>query len=244
MEAGKTKKITDPMDVWQAYWQASAEALVFEARIQNSATKGDMEKTAARCRCSVSVIERALALDPLEVDIFEARERRKALTKQLVQHYLAVPMHLSIEKGRQTGEDFGEYMGPAMQAMRSMIPRWQLGRAPFANYINPRIKWAFHDYITEGRWNQSVELTDEYAQQEERASESGVEEQLWSKVNALPMAECDIVTRVYRLNQSPEEVAAELRRAGMKGVTKRWIEQEAARAVASLKSFFVAKGEG
>lgn len=233
MEAGKRKKITDPMKLWEAYWRASAEALVYEVR-----PCLDVEKTARRCKVSVMLVEMALALDAAAVDVLAARKRRRQIAAQIVEHYLSVPMNLAIEKSRQTGEDYGEYMSVAEQAMRNAITRWQLGKAPFANFVNCRIKWAFVDHFTDGRWHLAMELTEEYPQPERRESESGAEQTVWSGVMALPLEQGEVVNRFFRLNQNAREVAAAMQRS------EPWVTEQRDTAVASLRERFSVRGEG
>lgn len=221
------RKITDPMEVWEAYWQASAESLVYEVQWSSQSA----ERLARKHRTSVQVIEASRQMDRSAVDVLAARQRKKEITRLLVEHYLSVPLNLAIEKARQTGEDFGEYFAVATETLRDAIPRWQLGKAPFANFANVRIKWCFFDEIHAGRWSQSVELTDEFCAPlpEDTEEKAG---QVWRSVNRLPVDHAEIVRRSFGLGQSAEEIGSAMQRS------REWVNQERDAAVASLRVMF------
>jgi hypothetical protein len=233
----KRPKITDPMDVWTSYWQASAEAIVWLVRTPDMIGL-DHEQIAKKLKASAMVVGMALALTPSTVDVMSARVLRRQLVAELVEHYLAVAMNLAIEKSRQTGEDFGEYLAVGEQAIRDAIPRWQRGKAPFANFSNVRIKWSFVDHFTNGHWHRASELGEEHVAPEE-ADHTAVD-QLWIAVGKLPRHQALIVNRVFRCGQSPAEVAETLskNRHDDDKVTAGWVKRESDAALASLKKLF------
>jgi hypothetical protein len=222
-------KITDPMEVWESYWQASAEAIVWLVRTPEMIGL-DHEAIAKKLKASAMVVGMALALNPYSTDVLSARSKRRKLLGVLIEHYLPVARNLAIEKARQTGEDFGCYLAIGEQTIRETIPRWQTGRAPFANYVNPRCKWAFHDEVHRGRWSQSTELTEEFVAPE--TEEEPVDKGIWKAVSTLPLHQVEIVNRVFRYGQSAAEVAASMQRS------QGYVNEQRDAAVASLKELF------
>lgn len=230
----KRPKIVDPMELWEAYWQASAEAIAWHVRTPDMIGLNH-EQIAKKLKASAMVVGMALAIDHSNADLLSSRTRsarvlRRQLVAELVEHYLAVAMNLAIEKSRQTGEDFGEYLAVGEQAIRDAIPRWQRGKAPFANFSNVRIKWSFVDHFTNGHWHRASELGEEHIAPE--SEERGPMEQLWRAVGDLPVHQAQIVNRVFRYGQSVPEVAAAMQR------TVPFVHQERDAALASLKKLF------